>query len=108
MHAMAEVSGPVVAIACILAAVFIPVAFLGGIQRPDLPAVCADHRGFGVDFGVQRAVVESGAERDDSAAEEGIARSAVASSSRGSTAGFNWTTHRYLAGVGVLTAAVRC
>ena len=31
MRAMAEVSGPVVAIACILGAVFIPVAFLGGI-----------------------------------------------------------------------------
>ena len=31
MHAMAEVSGPVIAIACILGAVFIPVAFLGGI-----------------------------------------------------------------------------
>src|SRR5216683_1863738 len=31
VQAMDEVSGPVVAIACILAAVFIPVAFLGGI-----------------------------------------------------------------------------
>src|SRR5437870_6714706 len=31
VEAMEEVSGPVVAIACILAAVFIPVAFLGGI-----------------------------------------------------------------------------
>src|SRR5213083_2170530 len=31
VQAMHEVSGPVVAIACILAAVFIPVAFLGGI-----------------------------------------------------------------------------
>src|SRR6476661_2439829 len=31
VQAMVEVSGPVVAIACILAAVFIPVAFLGGI-----------------------------------------------------------------------------
>src|SRR5439155_17112491 len=31
VQAMEEVSGPVVAIACILAAVFIPVAFLGGI-----------------------------------------------------------------------------
>src|SRR5262249_35203245 len=30
-RAIEEVSGPVVAIACILAAVFIPVAFLGGI-----------------------------------------------------------------------------
>jgi multidrug efflux pump len=32
IQAMEEVSGPVVAIACILAAVFIPVAFLGGIS----------------------------------------------------------------------------
>ena len=32
MRAMHEVSGPVVAIACILGAVFIPVAFLGGIS----------------------------------------------------------------------------
>lgn len=32
IHAMDEVSGPVVAIAAILAAVFIPVAFLGGIS----------------------------------------------------------------------------
>ena len=32
IKAMAEVSGPVVAIACILGAVFIPVAFLGGIS----------------------------------------------------------------------------
>ena len=32
MRAMDEVSAPVVAIACILAAVFIPVAFLGGIS----------------------------------------------------------------------------
>ncbi len=32
LHAMEAVSGPVVAIACILAAVFIPVAFLGGIS----------------------------------------------------------------------------
>jgi hydrophobic/amphiphilic exporter-1 (mainly G- bacteria), HAE1 family len=32
IHAMSEVSGPVVAIAFILAAVFIPVAFLGGIS----------------------------------------------------------------------------
>src|SRR5205814_10163456 len=32
IEALHEVSGPVVAIACILAAVFIPVAFLGGIS----------------------------------------------------------------------------
>src|SRR5262249_48778244 len=32
LHAMSEVSGPVIAIAFILGAVFIPVAFLGGIS----------------------------------------------------------------------------
>ncbi len=32
IRAMEQVSAPVVAIACILAAVFIPVAFLGGIS----------------------------------------------------------------------------
>ncbi len=32
IHALNEVSGPVIAIACILGAVFIPVAFLGGIS----------------------------------------------------------------------------
>src|SRR5262249_50831539 len=32
IQAMHEVSGPVVAIACILGAVFVPVAFLGGIS----------------------------------------------------------------------------
>src|SRR6185312_1863144 len=32
IRALQEVSGPVVAIACILAAVFIPFAFLGGIS----------------------------------------------------------------------------
>ena len=32
IRALEEVSGPVIAIACILAAVFIPVAFLGGIS----------------------------------------------------------------------------
>src|SRR5208282_468063 len=32
LRAMEQVSAPVVAIACILAAVFIPVAFLGGIS----------------------------------------------------------------------------
>ena len=44
MRAMEQVSAPVVAIAFILAAVFIPVAFLGGISGANLPAVRADHR----------------------------------------------------------------
>ena len=45
ISAMREVSAPVVAIAFILAAAFIPVAFLGAHQRPDLQAVRANHRG---------------------------------------------------------------
>ena len=63
IHAMSEVSGPVVAIACILGAVFIPVAFPRRHLRPDLPAVRADHRGVGDDLGVQRAIVEPRVER---------------------------------------------
>ncbi len=53
IQAMDEVSGPVVAIAFILAAVFIPVAFLGGISGQNLPAVRADHRRVGSSLGVQ-------------------------------------------------------
>ena len=84
MHAMAEVSGPVVAIACILARGVYSGGVSGRNQRADLSAVRADHRGFGADFGVQRAVAEPGAVRDDSAAE---ARNRVCN--RGCSRGFN-------------------
>ena len=40
IQAMKEVSGPVVAIALILAAVFVPVAFMGGITGLFVSAIC--------------------------------------------------------------------
>ena len=50
---MKEVSGPVVAIALILSAVFIPVALLGGLTGRHVPAVRADDRHLGAALGVQ-------------------------------------------------------
>ena len=44
--AMKDISGPVVAIALILAAVFVPVGFIPGIVGTALPAVCYHHCGF--------------------------------------------------------------
>ena len=59
MRAMDQVSAPVVAIACILAAVFIPVAFLGGISGQIYRQFALTIAGFGAALGVQRAVAES-------------------------------------------------
>ena len=53
---MKEVSAPVIGIALILSAVFVPVAFIGGLTGPDVPAVRADDRDLGAALGVQRAV----------------------------------------------------
>ena len=52
---MKEVPGPVVAIALILSAVFIPVAFMRGHHGPAVPAVRAHDRRLGAHLGVQRA-----------------------------------------------------
>jgi multidrug efflux pump len=41
---MREVSGPIVAIALVLCAVFVPMAFLSGVTGPVLQAVRGDHR----------------------------------------------------------------
>ena len=46
-QAMKEVSGPVVAIALVLTAVFVPVAFMQRHHRPALPAVRDHHRHLG-------------------------------------------------------------
>ena len=59
LKAMDEVSGPVVAIALILAAVFIPTMFIPGITGRLVSAIRGDHRDLGDSFGVQRAVAES-------------------------------------------------
>ena len=52
ISAMEEVSAPVVAIAFILAAVFIPVAFIGGISGEIYRAVRVDDCGIGVVVGI--------------------------------------------------------
>ena len=70
--AMEEVSGPVIGIALVLSAVFIPTAFIPGITGRLVPAVRRDHRGFGHHLGVQRAQPESGARRVAAAPEEGV------------------------------------
>ena len=53
--AMDEVSGAVVAVALVLAAVFIPTAFISRHLGPVLPAIRADHRVFHAHFRLQLA-----------------------------------------------------
>jgi hydrophobic/amphiphilic exporter-1 (mainly G- bacteria), HAE1 family len=63
LKAMEEVSGPVVAIALVLSAVFLPTIFIPGITGQALPAVCGHHRHFGHHLGLQRPDPEPGAVR---------------------------------------------
>ena len=63
LKAMEEVSGPVIAIALILSAVFIPTAFIPGITGQDVSAVRRHHRGIGHHLRFQRAHSEPGAVR---------------------------------------------
>ena len=56
LQAMKEVAGPVVGIALVLSAVFVPVAFMGGIQGRPEQAVRGHHRHLGADLGLQRPV----------------------------------------------------
>ena len=58
---MEEVSGPVIAIALILAAVFVPTAFIPGITGRLVSAVRHHNRHLGIVLGLQCAVIESGA-----------------------------------------------
>ena len=61
IKAMEEVGGPVVAIALILAAVFIPTAFIPGITGRIVPAVRRHHRDLGTHLRLQRADPFAGA-----------------------------------------------
>ncbi len=54
-QAMKEVSGPVVAIALVLCAVFVPTGFITGHHRAVLPPVCPDDRRLDDHLGVQLA-----------------------------------------------------
>jgi len=44
---MQEVTGPIIAVALVLCAVFVPTAFISGHHRTVLQTVCAHHRGLG-------------------------------------------------------------
>ena len=103
VKAMSEVSGPVVAIAFILAAVFIPVAFLGGISGEI-------YRQFAVTIAVSVLLSAFSALSLSPALSAIVLRPANAAKSGGLLArffgvfnrAFDWTTNKYLSGVRVL------
>ena len=59
----ARCPGPIIAIALVLVAVFVPLAFISGLTGPVLPPVRADHRDLDRDLGVQLADAVAGARR---------------------------------------------
>ena len=69
LKAMDELSGPVVGIALVLSAVFVPTAFIPGITGTAISAVRRHHRDFGAPFCIQRAYAEPGAGSVAAAAE---------------------------------------
>jgi hydrophobe/amphiphile efflux-1 (HAE1) family protein len=101
LRAMEIVSGPVIAIACILAAVFIPVAFLGGISGQI-------YRQFALTIAVSVLLSAFNALSLSPALSAMILRPRKDSPGllgaffRRFNVAFNWTTHRYLSGVRVL------
>lgn len=106
IRALQEVSGPVVAIACILAAVFIPVAFLGGISGQI-------YRQFALTIAASVLLSAFNALSLSPALSAMILK--PKSASRGPLArffgkfnqAFDWTTNHYLAGVrGLIRKAV--
>ena len=60
IKAMSEVAGPIVAITAVLSCVFIPTAFIPGLDGIVLPAVRPDHRLLDDPFHGELAHVESG------------------------------------------------
>ena len=63
IKAMREVTGPIIAIALVLCAVFVPIAFISGLTGAVLSPVRADHRLFDRHLGVQFADPVAGAGR---------------------------------------------
>ncbi len=98
LKAMHEVSGPVVAIACILGAVFIPVAFLGGISgqiyRQFALTIAAS-----VLISAFNALSLSPAMSSLLLRPKGESRGILARLFGGFNRAFDWTTHKYLTGV---------
>ena len=84
---MDQITGALVGIALVLAAVFVPMAFLERLDRRDLPPVLRHHRVGDGAVGDGRHRPDAGALRHHAeAAREGRARLASAGSSAGSTA----------------------
>ncbi len=98
IQALHEVSGPVVAIACILAAVFIPVAFLGGISgqiyRQFALTIAAS-----VLLSAFNALSLSPALSALILKPKGESRGLLSKLFGKFNQGFDWTTNRYLFGV---------
>ena len=84
VKAMQQVTGPVIAIVFVLTAVFLPVAFLGGLVGEMYPAVRADDRRVGGDLGLRRADTDACAVRRAAARR---ARDGALDLRRGSTTG---------------------
>jgi len=101
LRAMEQVSAPVVAIACILAAVFIPVAFLGGISGQI-------YRQFSLTIASSvllsafSALSLSPALSSLLLKPHGKSRGPLAFCFARFNRGFEWARNRYLAGVGIL------
>lgn len=100
IKAMEEVSGPVIAIAFILSAVFIPVAFLGGISGQI-------YRQFALTIAASVLISAFSALTLSPALSAMLLRTTTASKGFLARAfgvfnkGFDWTTHKYLSGVRV-------
>ena len=101
LKAMEEVSGPVVAIACILAAVFIPVAFLGGVSgqiyRQFALTIAAS-----VLLSAFNALSLSPALSAILLRPKKESRGLLGRAFKGFNSGFDWARNRYLSGVAVL------
>src|ERR1700722_3260246 len=101
LRAMDQVSAPVVAIACILAAVFIPVAFLGGISGQI-------YRQFALTIAASVLISAFSALSLSPALSALILRPKKAARGplglffKGFNKAFDWTTRGYLSGVGML------
>ena len=102
IEAMREVSGAVIAIVLVLCAVFVPVAFLGGIAGQLYRQFAVTRRHRGGDLGLHRAHAHAGAVR--AAAEAAAPRVALF---RPFNRGFAWLTRRFLGGVELRAAQRR-